>query len=76
MQATMPYHVLDGLSHSGICDDSTQRTELQALYLAALTEDGAREHSSRCRAIPRLVIGLGGHLPHQLRAHVLELVLQ
>src|SRR4028118_1387863 len=42
--------------------------------LGALADDGLGEHGRGCGAVAGDVVGLGRHLAHHLRAHVLELV--
>ena len=42
--------------------------------LAALADDGLRQHDRRGGAVAGDVVGLAGDLAHHLRAHVLELV--
>lgn len=44
----------------------------QCTHLAALREDGAREDRGRGGPVARDIVRLGGHLPHQRRAHVHE----
>ena len=44
--------------------------------LAALAEDGLREHGGGGGAVASDVTGLRGHFAHHLGAHVLELVLE
>src|SRR5581483_9718695 len=44
--------------------------------LGAFLDDGLSENGSSCRAVAGEIVGLGRHLAHHLRAHILELVVE
>ena len=64
-------HGRDGLHHAAA---QVHRVQARGDALAALAEDGARQHRRRRRAVAGLVVRLARHLAHELRAHVVEAV--